>query len=72
MTTQIRAAAEGDYDLLLPLFLGLREFSRERHPPQRDDFSTVLAADPLVYNQTPATATAVTAAKFESPLALKG
>ena len=44
MTTQIRAAAEGDYDLLLPLFLGLREFSRERHPPQRDDFSTVLAA----------------------------
>ncbi|HEX5164615.1 MAG TPA: GNAT family N-acetyltransferase [Thermomicrobiales bacterium] len=42
--TQIRAARASDYDLVLPLFLGLREFSRAGHPPQADDFGSVLAA----------------------------
>jgi GNAT superfamily N-acetyltransferase len=41
---EVRIAERGDYDLLLPLFLGLREFSRSGHPPQEDDFDLVLAA----------------------------
>jgi GNAT superfamily N-acetyltransferase len=42
--TQIRAASASDYELILPLFLGLREFSRAGHPKQADDFEAVLAA----------------------------
>ena len=41
---EVRFADPGDYDLLLPLFLGLREFSRAGHPPQADDFDLVLSA----------------------------
>jgi ribosomal protein S18 acetylase RimI-like enzyme len=41
---EVRIAEHGDYDLLLPLFLELREFSRAGHPPQEDDFDLVLAA----------------------------
>lgn len=41
---EIRTANAGDYELLLPLFLELREFSRARHPPQQDDFEEVLSA----------------------------
>jgi ribosomal protein S18 acetylase RimI-like enzyme len=41
---EVRFAEHVDYDLLLPLFLGLREFSRAGHPPQEDDFDLVLAA----------------------------
>jgi ribosomal protein S18 acetylase RimI-like enzyme len=40
----IRAALPEDYEALLPLFLGLRRYSRERHPPLSDDFDAVLAA----------------------------
>jgi GNAT superfamily N-acetyltransferase len=41
---EIRMANSGDYELVLPLFLGLREFSRAGHPPQHNDFETVLSA----------------------------
>ncbi len=41
---EIRAATPDDEASLLPLFLGLREFSRAGHPPQADDFSAVLTA----------------------------
>ena len=41
---EIRVANQRDYEALLPLFLELRRFSRERHPPQRDDFEAVLSA----------------------------
>jgi GNAT superfamily N-acetyltransferase len=40
----IRPATGEDYAALLPLFLGLREFSRAGHPDPGDDFSAVLAA----------------------------
>jgi ribosomal protein S18 acetylase RimI-like enzyme len=40
----VRAATPADYELVLALFLDLRRFSRERHPPQADDFELVLAA----------------------------
>jgi GNAT superfamily N-acetyltransferase len=42
----IRAATPADYELVLPLFLDLRRFSRERHQPlpPTDDFEVVLAA----------------------------
>ncbi len=40
----LRVASTADYDTLLPLFLGLREFSRAGHPPLNDDFDAVLAA----------------------------
>jgi GNAT superfamily N-acetyltransferase len=40
----IRAATSRDYDALLPLFLELRRFSRDRHPPRPDDFAVVLAS----------------------------
>ncbi|HYI15818.1 MAG TPA: GNAT family N-acetyltransferase [Thermomicrobiales bacterium] len=40
----VRFATPDDYGQLLPLFLGLREFSRAGHPPQDDDFDAVLAA----------------------------
>ena len=41
---EFRPASRDDYHLLLPLFLGLREFSRAGHPPQSDDFEQVLTA----------------------------
>lgn len=41
---EIRAATPSNYDLLLPLFLGLREFSRAGHPPLDYDFGAVLVA----------------------------
>ena len=42
---RIRQASPDDEVLLMPLFLGLREFSRAGHPPpQDDDFSAILAA----------------------------
>ncbi len=44
VTMDLRRASASDYELLLPLFLGLREFSRAGHPPQHDDFALVLAA----------------------------
>lgn len=40
----VRVASASDYDLLVPLFLGLREFSRAGHPPRNDDIELVLAA----------------------------
>lgn len=40
----IRTATPEDFDALLPLFLGLRRFSRANHPPQPDDFDAVLDA----------------------------
>lgn len=40
----VRVATVADYDLVLPLFLGLRELSRAGHPPQTDDFTSVLDA----------------------------
>jgi ribosomal protein S18 acetylase RimI-like enzyme len=41
----VREAGPGDYEALLPAFLGLSRFSRERHrPAPRDDFDAVLAA----------------------------
>lgn len=39
-----RLATPDDYDALLPLFLGLRTFSREGHPSPGDDFNAVLTA----------------------------
>jgi GNAT superfamily N-acetyltransferase len=44
MSVEIRTANRDDYDQLLPLFLGLRDFSRAGHPPQEDDFALVVAA----------------------------
>ena len=41
---RIQPATPGDYERLLPRFLDLRRFSRERHPPQSDDFDAILAA----------------------------
>lgn len=43
-SVQIRSASPADYDLLLPLFLELRRFSRRNHPAQNDDFDAVLSA----------------------------
>lgn len=41
---QIRAASPDGYEILPPLFLDLRRYSRERDPPQQDDFDRVLSA----------------------------
>lgn len=40
----VRTATPDDFDALLPLFLGLRRFSRANNPPQTDDFDAVLDA----------------------------